>query len=172
VPSAKFKVAPKDLGRYEKRLSAGVFKRAVKEGQMEAAKASLHLLQQRTRTAPPASANGGRGAVDTEAFLKGWKVESSGLETAVRNRAKHAVFVEEGRKAGRPPPVRALIPWVRRKLGPPTELLGAVAFLVARAIGRRGLWGRFILAGAIQKIDKIHTAAVSKALEKALRNTR
>ncbi len=47
--------------------------------------------------------------------------------------------VEEGRNAGRPPPTAALIPWVGSKLGiPPGPEREGVAFLVARAIGRRG----------------------------------
>lgn len=47
--------------------------------------------------------------------------------------------VEEGRQPGRMPPIEALIPWVGSKLGvPPGPERRAVAFLVARKIGRRG----------------------------------
>lgn len=47
--------------------------------------------------------------------------------------------VEEGRKAGRPPPTAVLIPWVGSKLGiPPGPKRESVAFLVARKIGRTG----------------------------------
>lgn len=49
---------------------------------------------------------------------------------------------EEGRKAGRPPPTAALIPWVGSKLGvPPGPQRRSVAFLVARKIGKKGTEG-------------------------------
>ena len=49
---------------------------------------------------------------------------------------------EDGRRAGRMPPVAALIPWVGSKLGIPAgPERDSVAFLVARKIGRVGYEG-------------------------------
>ena len=50
--------------------------------------------------------------------------------------------VEEGRRPGSVPPPEALRPWVERKLGVPSSESKGVAFLIARAIGRRGTPGR------------------------------
>lgn len=47
--------------------------------------------------------------------------------------------VEDGRRPGKMPPVEALIPWVASKLGvPPGPERRAIAFLIARKIGRQG----------------------------------
>lgn len=55
------------------------------------------------------------------------------LSATVRPTAKHAIFVHEGRRAGKMPPYQAgthLNAWAKRRGIPP--------FLVARAIGRKG----------------------------------
>lgn len=63
----------------------------------------------------------------------------AGTATAYSN-VQYAVNVEGGRKRGsRPPPVAALLPWVRRAGLPPEA-----AFPIARAIGRRGIKGRWM----------------------------
>lgn len=50
--------------------------------------------------------------------------------------------VEEGRTPGKaPPPVDAIEIWVRRKLGISDDSARQVAFVIARAIGRRGTKG-------------------------------
>jgi hypothetical protein len=46
--------------------------------------------------------------------------------------------VDQGRKPGPPPPVDAIEYWVRRKLGIDGNEARHVAYLIARAIGRRG----------------------------------
>lgn len=77
----------------------------------------------------------------------GYDVEVRGRNTsrprgAVVNPAKYHEPAEEGRRPGRPPPTEALIPWVASKLGvPPGPERASTAFLVARAIGRRGTTG-------------------------------
>ena len=45
--------------------------------------------------------------------------------------ARYGVFVEFGRRPGKMPPIAAIAPWARRH--------GMNPFLVARAIGRRGI---------------------------------
>ena len=53
----------------------------------------------------------------------------------------HAGPVEDGRQAGRWPPVDALIRWVQVKLQVAQERARGVAFLVARKIGTKGTKG-------------------------------
>ncbi len=63
--------------------------------------------------------------------------------TAVlENPLRYHDAVEDGRRPGRPPPSSALVPWVGSKLGvPPGPERERVAYVVARAIGRRGTTG-------------------------------
>ncbi len=56
---------------------------------------------------------------------------------------KYGLYVERGRRAGRPPPAAALASWSRRH--------GVTPFLVARAIGRRGTRPRPFLLPAYEK---------------------
>jgi hypothetical protein len=59
--------------------------------------------------------------------------------------------VEDGRRPGKMPPPAALVPWVGSKLGiPPGSERDQVAFLVARAIGRRGTTGQKMVADGWQ----------------------
>ena len=67
----------------------------------------------------------------------------------VFTRSAIAIEVQEGRRPGRPPPVKAMTRWAERH----TELIGAVTkktgFRLARAIGRKGSRGvRFMEKGA------------------------
>lgn len=165
---AVFTVPIERLGEFELALTRAVRREAIEKGQARAATRTLALLHRLTLNAPRASKNGRRGAVDTGAFLKGWRVTNRGRVTTVENVAPHAPFVEAGRKPGKPPPVDAILPWVRRNLNLRGAKARTVAFLIARAIGRRGLLPRFDSAGALEKIDAIHTAEVERALDRAL----
>lgn len=72
----------------------------------------------------------------------------------VTNAAAHLPFVEEGRRPGKMPPVEALIPWVGSKLGVPPERRPAVAFLVARKIGRTGTPGAHMIEEGWEKTHR------------------
>lgn len=61
----------------------------------------------------------------------------------VFNPVEYANAVETGRKPGTPPPTDRLLLWVRRKLKVSDEDARGVAYVVARAIGRRGTKGAF-----------------------------
>lgn len=91
-----------------------------------------------------------------------YAVDDKSLRLLVFNRVGYSTFVHEGRRPGKPPPTAALIPWVRRRIvndrlsqvraagkikGISTKASATkgereeakrVAFLIARAIGRRG----------------------------------
>lgn len=63
------------------------------------------------------------------------------------NSARHAVFVEVGRRPGRMPPIAAILEWMiakrlARAKGASSQ---ALAFMIARKIGRRGTKGRYVM---------------------------
>lgn len=55
----------------------------------------------------------------------------------------YPAVIEFGRAPGAMPPPQALERWVHLKLGVPEAEAPGVAFTIARAIGRRGIKGRF-----------------------------
>lgn len=59
--------------------------------------------------------------------------------------------VERGRRPGKRPPVEAIKMWARRKLGLTGKELDQAAFLIARAIGRRGTEGAAMVYQAFQR---------------------
>ena len=65
----------------------------------------------------------------------------SGLTSRIGPSVAYGLYVEKGRRPGKPPPVSAIEPWARRR--------GANPFLVARAIGRRGTKPRPFLVPAL-----------------------
>lgn len=65
----------------------------------------------------------------------------SGLTSRIGPSVSYGLYVEKGRRPGKPPPVSAIEPWARRR--------GANPFLVARAIGRRGTKPRPFLVPAL-----------------------
>lgn len=82
---------------------------------------------------------------------QGWgtKVERglSAVKGIVSNPIDYALFVDQGRAPGKMPPIAPIELWVRRVLGLGQGKSRRVAFLVARAIGRRGTKG----AHAVEK---------------------
>lgn len=79
-----------------------------------------------------------RGGYDTEIRFR----NTPRVRGAIVNPALYHDPAEEGRRPGKPPPTEAIIPWVASKLGiPPGPERRSTAFLVARAIGRRGTTG-------------------------------
>jgi hypothetical protein len=110
----------------------------------------------------------------------GYAYDATDRRMVIFNRRKYAVAVHEGRKPGKRPPIEALIPWCRRHIAN-TRIANALAagsltahqrrprvsrdearsfaFLLARAIGRRGTkpnrWFERVLTGyGLQRIDK------------------
>lgn len=76
----------------------------------------------------------------------------------------YGFFVERGRQPGRPPPARALLLWVRRKLGVGEADADRVAFLVARKIAARGVEPRPFLEPAVRG----HVAELESAIAREL----
>ena len=132
----------------------------------------IPLLHRSTETAPPASTGGGTGAVDTGDYKRRWRTSPLPNGVEVFNDAPEAGVIELGRRPGsRPPPSSVLQPWVRRKLGLSDAQAKGVAFVVARAIGRRGLRARRVMARALPAMRKAVMAEVKLALQKVIRRT-
>jgi len=96
-------------------------------------------------------------------FQTGWRFRTYGgtqkMYLTIWNVEPHAVFVEDGRRAGaRPPPVDGILDWVRDKLGGGR----ATAFAVARKIGRDGIEARRVLT------DPRNHAEISRGIENGL----
>jgi len=89
-----------------------------------------------------------RAPRDTGALKRSIHSDAQPMSARIFSNKAYAVPVEFGRRKGaRMPPPNALRGWARRKLGNPN-----LAFVVARAIARRGIKGRFFMKAAHQAI--------------------
>lgn len=110
-------------------------------------------------------------------FVRGWRavLGNPPSSTRVYNKMPYASVIEFGRRAGaRRPPVDALVPWVRDKLGVRGKEVRSVAFLVARKIGVKGIKARPVIRDPkVQaKVSKIVTSVVNEKLREAIARTR
>jgi len=85
-----------------------------------------------------------------------------GARGALLNPTAHHDIRDQGRHAGRRPPVSALIPWVGSKLGIPEPARTRVAFLVARKIGAKGYRGAHMVDKGWAKTLPEITPALAK----------
>lgn len=108
-------------------------------------------------------------------YHAGWDyLVIGGPSLTLFNTARHAVFVERGRRAGaRMPPVAALRPWVEQVLGVPSDRSQGVAYAVARNISRRGIRARpTLLDPAVQaRLVALVPPALRDELVAAVRRT-
>jgi hypothetical protein len=181
MASFTVKLSRSDWVRYYKKLGAKLAP-AAKRGAFRAAlRARRHLIIA-TDDAPPASPRGSRGAVNTGAFKRSWKASREEYGARVYNDRPYAGVVEHGRRRGKFPPIDEIARWAQRKLTvrsaskrsktgyrrmKESEARG-VAFVIARAIARRGLKGRKILTNSQPAIRNFLRAEVHDELEKAL----
>ena len=123
--------------------------KAYKRGLRSAAMRARTIMDAATVTAPPASPNGTRGAVNTGAYRRAWKVEPTADGIHIYSLSPYAGVIEYGRRPGArmPPsyPEDVIARWAQRKLGLPYKRAKAVSFLIRRAIARRGLAPRRVL---------------------------
>lgn len=110
------------------------------------------------------------GIKDTGAYLKGWKVIELGKSLQLVNTAPHAGVIETGAKFSKMPPVKKIMPWVRRKLPDvlPQERR-AVAFLIARKIKKTGLPAYAILSKTISNTSNKLRTILQLALRSGLK---
>lgn len=141
-------IAVRDLGRFERRLGSA-YPAAVRAAMWRGAKAAVMAL-----------ASVPNQPFDLGGYSSGWAALPTPTGVVVRNRAPHAVFVEMGRRPGaRMPPASALAGWVIRHWGVSPVVRGSkggrfrsnrdavmdAAWMLARAIGRRGIAPRPLL---------------------------
>ena len=89
-----------------------------------------------------------RAPRDTGALKRSIHSDARPMSARIFSNKAYAKPVEFGRRKGaRMPPPNALRGWARRKLGNPN-----LAFVLARAIARRGIKGRFFMKAAHQAI--------------------
>jgi hypothetical protein len=110
--------------------------------------------------------------VNLGTYIRGWQAKEIDEGAVLFNDAPHAAIIEHGRRPGsRMPPVRVIAEWLEQKMrgsvkGRKSRLQQAsrLAFVVARAIGRRGLPAHRIMARTKRKLDPIVRRAVEAAL--------
>lgn len=137
VPVARF-------GKFQKRWGAETVRSMFSRALPAASKEVQKLLEHETIK---------RGIYFKRRFARGWRVRlgrQTGLSATVYNKQYYAIVIEKGRRAGRrAPPTSALIEWVQVKLGVSAREAPRVAFLVARAIGIKGIGARPILGNPV-----------------------
>ena len=132
------------------------------------------VLDKATSHAIRASDNGTEGAVNVGTYRRSWQTEVTPGRLAVFNRSSYAGIIEYGRRpdGGRPgarmPPRAAVARWAQRKLGLSEADARAAAFVMARAIAKRGLRARRVLGGAEAEMGAIVRDELTKALSAAL----
>lgn len=112
--------------------------------------ASLDLIEEQVVVRTPVNIDLLRGSIDHTIFG-----EPPNFRGEVFTPLVYGIVVERGRRAGaKAPPIAPIIFWVRRKKIVFTRVLKSgktvplsiesTAFLIARAIGRRGIKGKFM----------------------------
>ena len=144
------------LGEYEKSLPRR-YTAALLAAHDRAAKEMTLKLQAETRNAAPTHSGGPVGAVATGKLLRGWafKLMRSSMTVMVYNTARDGKkqydgLVEYGVKpGGKQPPTSSIMRWMTAVgiSGNSAMSTRSVAFLIGRAIRRRGLKARLIVQG-------------------------
>jgi len=141
-------------------MSKGMKKAALK-GALSGALRAVPIIQRATLKAK---------AVNTGAFMRGWRARRHKLGAEVYNTAPHAAYVEEGRRPGaRMPPPDVIAKWSKRvkiRLGRGKARISreTMGFLIARAIAKRGIKGKHVRDSARYAMVEAVTAEVHRAM--------
>lgn len=175
-------ITPAQLGPVMQAVGAAVAK-AMDEAAFEAAQRGRSLIVSRiipmSRKMP----------VDTGFYRQSWKAERlPGGGAILFSDAPYAAVIEHGRRVGqRPPPVNVIAAWVRRKMGRRLKReirrryagqrlaagdreaaiereIQSTAFVIARAIGRRGLPPQWVMARALPSVRRLFQESVQRRL--------
>ena len=164
---AVFKIQLSQLSSQYQKLGKALMPAALKGVQRGALRVQS-ALQILTGQASPASENGAVGAVNTGFFKRAWKTQMLSDGARVYNAAPYAGVIEHGRRAGsKMPPKEAIVRWIQRRMGKSEKEARSLAFVVQRAIARRGLLPRRILSGNTPNLKKIWAEEITKELDKA-----
>lgn len=158
-------VQPKDLGKFERKLQNQL--RLVASQEMRAVKPRVEgLLRERSVRIR-----------DRGAFQSSWLVVVRFLTMEAKNTAEHSLFVEGSEKthpySRRPnrkmPPLQVIRDWLARRGADPK-----LAFVVARAIARRGILARPVLRSPNVRslISDMISEAMRHARDVAIRASR
>ena len=158
-----------EYASYTKRLASG-FMPAARRGLVAAAQGARTMLVRSTDRAVPASERGASGAVNSGHFKSRWIAEERGGDTIhIENSTPYAGVIEGGRRAGgRFPPRAAIAAWAMRRMHLSEMQAKSAAFLIARAIAKRGLQPRHVMASAMPGIAKLAHAELQSALRQAM----
>ena len=92
--------------------------------------------------------------------------------TVTINLEDYWIYVENGRKAGRFPPVSKILDWIRVKpIRPYSDSRGRLpteeqlAFLIARKIAEQGTEGRNVLFETVDELNRYYLPLLQKALD-------
>jgi hypothetical protein len=148
--------SPKDLGPAMRRLGRNMDTAAVTALRKTARWGAAEALRMSATSSPRPRATG--------TFERSFVVTKLPDGAALSNSAAHARFVEIGRKAGRMPPVQAIVDWmiakrIDKKLGRKSgesrdAQIRAVALRIARKIGKRGTKGRLVMRRTMPGLAK------------------
>jgi hypothetical protein len=132
-----FALTPEEHTRWLSRLGGERMEQLILDNLLFTQARGVELLAEETRR---------QGIHDRGTFKRGWRAKRVGMRVEFYNAAKHARWVLEGRSPGaRPPPSDVIAAWLRRR-GYSRKEASRMAFVVARAIGRRGIKPRPVLA--------------------------
>lgn len=111
-------------------------------------------------------------------YLRSWKMLPVKAGAVISNTSEHAEFVERGRRPGKRPPLKPIIEWIESKGGPQAIAPGyarmgraglrALAYVIARNIGRRGVAGRWVLKRSMPLIDAEAKRQIRAAIKRAM----
>lgn len=150
-----FTVKPSALGRMEAKIASGLRERRIAQAMRRAGSEITGMLRA-----------GSRSVRDLGGYQNGWYARALGSTLHVGNSAPNFIFVERGRKPGRPPPSSVLVPWVLRH-----GMQAGAAFPIAQAIGRRGIRARqfFLLNSTQGRMQRIIARHMSRWLDTVIK---
>jgi len=123
------------LARYNEKVQQGVQRNVAR---------TLVNIQSDARMRVPVASNRLRSSIVT-------RLRGDRMGGVVESNVKYALYVEQGRKPGRPPPSSALEAWVRTKISSSAKEIKGIAFLIARKIGLEGTKPQPFLQPAAKK---------------------
>lgn len=135
-------------------------RRLVKKQPEAAVKALRKAAREGHTRVVAASKTSGSRASGT--YERSWVVMQTQKGAIIGNTAEHAIFVEQGRRPGRMPPRKAIAEWLLQKKvlqkvtggGSKRDAAMRVAYPIAKAIGRRGTEGYYIMKSVMPAIEK------------------
>lgn len=142
---------------------------AIQRGVVSGANRCIPILQQRADNAVPASSNGSSGAFNTGNYRRRFRVRELAIGASVYNDAPYAGVIDDGRRTGKFPNLRAIEQWARRKLKLSAKKAREAAYPIARAIAKRGLKPRKVISGANGLMKRAVLAEVSRELDGEMR---